>query len=1205
MDPRTLQLYYRGEEQTVHVHGQGDGRFDPGDYLVFHGRFRRDEKDFESIFGRRNTYWLTWGSRTGRRFVERSGAPVMGYPSSTSYWTTGHFERDLWYEALADAPDNRRDHWFWQRPVFATSPSVPSSRIYVGKLTQPDLSTDYTAHIRLAVHGATSLGHHTVLKLNNHILDDRIWDGQVEMLVAAEIASGHLRPGTNQVLLQAFADQAKWDKVLFNWFEIDYRRLFVAGSGYLAFSLPPSTGHRIEVSGFSHPQVQLYDVANGIRFVDLMVEGDGTMLTATFEDRSEKASSYVMADSMSLQVPEGVADEISSWRSPANEADYLVIAHPLFLAAARRLAGHRSREGLAVEVVSTEDIYDEFSHGRLDREAIAAFIRHSYHNWQRRPAYVLLLGDATYDYRNILGGGRPSFVPTLYYQARERGHSSSDYLYALVDGDDILPDLSIGRLAVGSAEEAEQVVEKIIRYDREPEPGAWRSRVLFLANYHDKGLFAGPSDDLASRYTEPLGLESVKVYGRDDSPIPNPTGRSFVEALNAGALLLNFNGHGSAGTMQFVFSSQLPDWDYLSQVRNGGRLPLVLALSCFNGLFANPVVKGLAEIFTNMAEGGSIAYISASAKSFVAQNNLLAEFLFEQLFERENLAFGPALNTAKGRVLAAHSSWTTALLGMQLLGDPAQKLALPHVADYTPLSLQFEPGEVFGQSTVELKAVLRNNTRSTRDSLEVVVLAHSEAAARPETLFHASQVSFGGDRTLAFDWHVGDRRGSYRLEILLDPENRVEELDEGNNRLQTSLEILEPLLPVPFFPAADGVVTPEEVQLEAGMPLARDPISCEFALSPDPDFKPGNTWVSPLVPAAEGLAVYRPAGLDSDRVYFWKARVHTSISAGPWSPPLSFHVSPREGAPQWRQEGLQFLAVQVRDLVLDEAEGLVLSSAERPLRPSSATREDGFTVRGLEGAGVLCTDGTYLYAKRWYNDDSTIYPGTDFFARIGTGFNGTRRGVLYGSLADSTTAGISATYHADGYIYNDSGRAFELERISVESGIMDTVEIEAGLLEWKYGRIEDGHSLITSDGRYIYNASMSSEAGTRNEWRIRVFDPAADWSLVRDFTSPPTENGFTFEWTDGLLADGRRLYLVEFSGRRRIRMVDAFDGRFLDEWTSDQDTTRIISGQYDWVNNKVWLGDLFGPAVFRYAGLGKVEAGRLTSGPHRSGFEMA
>ena len=246
-----------------------------------------------------------------------------------------------------------------------------------------------------------------------------------------------------------------------------------------------------------------------------------------------------------------------------------------------------------------------------------------------------------------------------------------------------------------------------------------------------------------------------------------------------------------------------------------------------------------------------------------------------------------------------------------------------------------------------------------------------------------------------------------------------------------------------------------------------------------------------------------------------------------------------------------------------------------------------------------------MYAKRWFNDDSTVYPGVDFFARVGSGFNGTRRDLLYEFLADSTTAGISATYHSDGFIYNESGRAFELERLSVESGRLDTVEVPAGLLEWKYGLVEDGHSLITSDGRHIYNVSMSSATGTRTGWGVRVFDPANDWELVREFTSPPTETGFTFEWTDGVVADGERLYLIEFGGERRIRMIDAEDGTFLDEWVSDQDTTRVISGQYDWVNNKLWLGDLFS---FRHLPLQRrqpLQLGNSRVGAYRAGAGVA
>jgi hypothetical protein len=275
----------------------------------------------------------------------------------------------------------------------------------------------------------------------------------------------------------------------------------------------------------------------------------------------------------------------------------------------------------------------------------------------------------------------------------------------------------------------------------------------------------------------------------------------------------------------------------------------------------------------------------------------------------------------------------------------------------------------------------------------------------------------------------------------------------------------------------------------------------------------------------------------------------------------------------------------------------MLTDEPLPCRPSAATRDTGFTVRGLAGAGVLCTDGVHLYAKRWFNDRSTVYPGNDLLTRVGSGLNGTYQSANFGPIADSTTAGISATYHGNGFIYSECGRAFQLERVSPVTGRLDTVAVPAGLVEWKTGRVIDGHALITSDGRLVYNVAMSSPAGARTEWLVRVFDPGAGWSLVREFTSPPTETGFTYEWTDGILADGTRLYLIEYGGLHRIRMIDAVDGRFLDEWTSDQAETRIISGQYDWVNNKIWLGELWGSAIFRYEGQGQVDSASVLSEP--------
>ena len=92
IDPRTLRLFHLGSEQPLQVFGQEDGSFDESDYLLFVGRFRRDKtpeeggKDFESIYGRENSYWLTWGGEAGRRFqpeVRGIRMPGTRSPSST------------------------------------------------------------------------------------------------------------------------------------------------------------------------------------------------------------------------------------------------------------------------------------------------------------------------------------------------------------------------------------------------------------------------------------------------------------------------------------------------------------------------------------------------------------------------------------------------------------------------------------------------------------------------------------------------------------------------------------------------------------------------------------------------------------------------------------------------------------------------------------------------------------------------------------------------------------------------------------------------------------------------------------------------------------------------------------------------------------------------------------------------------------------
>jgi hypothetical protein len=87
-----------------------------------------------------------------------------------------------------------------------------------------------------------------------------------------------------------------------------------------------------------------------------------------------------------------------------------------------------------------EDIFDAFGFGESRPEAIRNFLAYAYHHW-RAPSlrYVLLLGDATYDFKDYLGTGVRNHVPPLLVKTSCLW-TSSDPTYAAVNGEDFLPD---------------------------------------------------------------------------------------------------------------------------------------------------------------------------------------------------------------------------------------------------------------------------------------------------------------------------------------------------------------------------------------------------------------------------------------------------------------------------------------------------------------------------------------------------------------------------------------------------------------------------------------------------------------------------------------------------------------------------------------------------------------------------------------------
>ncbi|MEZ4765829.1 MAG: C25 family cysteine peptidase [Calditrichia bacterium] len=117
----------------------------------------------------------------------------------------------------------------------------------------------------------------------------------------------------------------------------------------------------------------------------------------------------------------------------------------------------RRSQGVSVELIDVQDIYDEFNYGIKSPLAIQDFLRYAFFNWSRsdRLKYVLFLGAANLNYK-LPAQLRKILVPTFFYQTEKFGAVATDFPYALIAGSDEIPDLFIGRLPVNTASRASQ-----------------------------------------------------------------------------------------------------------------------------------------------------------------------------------------------------------------------------------------------------------------------------------------------------------------------------------------------------------------------------------------------------------------------------------------------------------------------------------------------------------------------------------------------------------------------------------------------------------------------------------------------------------------------------------------------------------------------------------------------------------------------------
>ena len=340
-----------------------------------------------------------------------------------------------------------------------------------------------------------------------------------------------------------------------------------------------------------------------------------------------------------------VANKPSSWHQQTPGYDFVIISHKDFLKALKLLQQRRESQGLSVALVDVEDLYDEFNFGNKSPQAIRDFLVYTTTNWDKRPRFVLLVGDASFDPRNYFGVGDYDFVPTKILETFYLETASDDW-FADVD-DDGLPDMAVGRLPVRTPEEAAEVVTKILGYEK-----AFRmDHAVMVA---DKvGYFEFDYAE-ASREVEALLPSSIVVEEifRENFDSNAEAKEALLASINEGPLLVNYIGDGSVD----MWEGQILNSDDAPFLTNRSRLPLFVNMTSLNGFFHDLYVESLAEALLKPAGGGAIAVWASSGLTEPEAQVVMNKEFVRLLFNGEGLTIGEAAGRSKGLLPTTRTS---------------------------------------------------------------------------------------------------------------------------------------------------------------------------------------------------------------------------------------------------------------------------------------------------------------------------------------------------------------------------------------------------------------------------------------------------------------------------------------------------------------------------------------------------------------------
>lgn len=468
-------------------------------------------------------------------------------------------------------------------------------------------------------------------------------------------------------------------------------------NGILTFS-------NFETLGKGIIKYNLTNVANNLRIWEIEANGivsEKDISNNFFTGNNANSLQKFIAFDESAFVTPSFEKQISNQNLHAlNFPEFVIVAHANFMDAANELADfHRTADNMEVLVVELEQVYNEFSSGNADISAIRNLMKMFYDRAKntdsagKLPENLLLLGDASYDYKNIanLESENANFVPT--YESpeslnRRTTYCSDDYFAFLDDneGDNILSgnstvkmDIGVGRFPVKTAQEANDMVNKVKHYKTNISKGAWLNNLTFISDDGNGNLHFDQAELHASDLTASVPSYNIDKIHCDAYPQVSTSGGSTYPGVNTainnkiftGSFIMNYSGHGGEGGWA---DEQILTSDIIRSWQNIDKLPLFITATCSFTRYDRPKDVTAGEWLVLNPDGGAIALMTTVRLVYASQNRALNEAFLDAAFDFSDgvLSIGEIARRAKNSLSNSENSRK-----FVLMGNPALKLNYP------------------------------------------------------------------------------------------------------------------------------------------------------------------------------------------------------------------------------------------------------------------------------------------------------------------------------------------------------------------------------------------------------------------------------------------------------------------------------------------------------------------------------------------------